>query len=81
MREALLTFPFILPALATIAVLGPSIRNVVIVLGITGWPIYTRVVRAETVRLRSLEFTNGGAGVGRHPRGEGCSGISARSCS
>jgi len=62
--DVMLTFPFILLALATIAVLGPSIRNVVIVLGITGWPIYTRVVRAETVRLRSLEFTMAARALG-----------------
>jgi peptide/nickel transport system permease protein len=55
--DVMLTFPFVLLALATIAVLGPSVRNVVIVLGITGWPIYTRVVRAEVIRLRALEFT------------------------
>ena len=55
--DVMLTFPFVLLALATIAVLGPSVRNVVIVLGVTGWPIYTRVVRAEVVRLRTLEFT------------------------
>ncbi len=55
--DVMLTFPFILLALATIAVLGPSVRNVVIVLGVTGWPIYTRVVRSEVIRLRSLEFT------------------------
>ncbi|HKX18134.1 MAG TPA: ABC transporter permease, partial [bacterium] len=54
--DVMLTFPFVLLALATIAVLGPSVRNVVIVLGVTGWPIYTRVVRAEVVRLRTLEF-------------------------
>jgi peptide/nickel transport system permease protein len=55
--DVMLTFPFVLLALATIAVLGPSVRNVVIVLGVTGWPIYTRVVRAEVTRLRALEFT------------------------
>jgi peptide/nickel transport system permease protein len=55
--DVMLTFPFVLLALATIAVLGPSVRNVVIVLGMTGWPIYTRVVRAEVIRLRALEFT------------------------
>lgn len=62
--DVMLTFPFVLLALATIAVLGPSIRNVVIVLGITGWPIYTRVVRAEVVRLRTLEFTVAARAIG-----------------
>lgn len=62
--DVMLTFPFVLLALATIAVLGPSIRNVVIVLGVTGWPIYTRVVRAEVVRLRTLEFAVAARAIG-----------------
>ena len=62
--DVMLTFPFVLLALATIAVLGPSVRNVVIVLGVTGWPIYTRVVRAEVVRLRALEFTVAARAIG-----------------
>ena len=62
--DVMLTFPFVLLALATIAVLGPSVRNVVIVLGVTGWPIYTRVVRAEVVRLKTLEFTVAARAIG-----------------
>jgi len=62
--DVMLTFPFILLALATIAVLGPSVRNVVIVLGITGWPVYTRVVRAEVARLRRLEFVEAAHALG-----------------
>jgi peptide/nickel transport system permease protein len=62
--DVMLTFPFILLALATIAVLGPSVRNVIIVLGVTGWPIYTRVVRSETVRLAGLEFTTAARALG-----------------
>ncbi|HET6368351.1 MAG TPA: ABC transporter permease [Pseudomonadales bacterium] len=51
-----LTFPFVLLALAVIAVLGPSLTNMIFVLGIAGWPIYTRVIRAETMALREREF-------------------------
>jgi len=45
-------------------VLGPGLRNIVIVLGITGWPIYTRVVRAEVIRLGSLEFIEAARAIG-----------------
>lgn len=51
-----LTFPFVLLALAVIAVLGPSLTNMIIVLGVAGWPIYARVIRAETLALRDREF-------------------------
>jgi peptide/nickel transport system permease protein len=51
-----LAFPFILLAIAVVAVLGPSLRNIIIVLGITGWVVYARVIRAEVLSVRELEF-------------------------
>jgi peptide/nickel transport system permease protein len=54
--NVMLTFPFVLLALAVIAVLGPSLVNMIAVLGAAGWPIYTRVVRAETLAIREREF-------------------------
>ncbi len=54
--DTLLAFPFILLALAAVAVVGPSFGNMIVVLGVTGWPVYTRVVRAETLKYRQLEF-------------------------
>lgn len=60
----MMTFPFILLALAVIAVLGSSFTNVVIVLGIGSWPIYTRVVRFEVQKIKSLEYIAAGRVVG-----------------
>src|SRR5262249_35687761 len=54
--NVMLTFPFVLLALAVIACLGPSLPNMIAVLGIAAWPIYTRVVRAETLAIREREF-------------------------
>jgi peptide/nickel transport system permease protein len=54
--NVMLSFPFVLLALAVIAVLGPSLPNIISVLGAAGWPIYARVVRAETLSLREREF-------------------------
>jgi peptide/nickel transport system permease protein len=64
-----LTFPFVLLALAVIAVLGPSLTNMIFVLGVAGWPIYTRVIRAETMALREREFVVAARALGmRHTR-------------
>jgi peptide/nickel transport system permease protein len=60
----MLTFPFVLLALAVIAVLGPSVPNMIAVLGATGWPIYARVIRAETFALREREFVTAARGLG-----------------
>jgi len=51
-----LAFPFILLAIAVVAVLGPSLRNIIIVLGVTGWVVYARVIRAEVLSAREAEF-------------------------
>jgi peptide/nickel transport system permease protein len=60
----MLTFPFILLALAVIAVLGPSLPNMIVVLGVAGWPLYARVVRAETLSIRERDFIVAGRALG-----------------
>jgi peptide/nickel transport system permease protein len=62
--NVMLTFPFVLLALAVIAVLGTSFRNLIIVLAITAWPIYTRVVRAQVQTLREREFIQAARVIG-----------------
>jgi len=62
--NVMLTFPFVLLALAVIAVLGPSLINMIIVLGVADWPLYTRVIRAETMALREREFVTAGRALG-----------------
>jgi len=54
--NVMLTFPFVLLALTVISVLGPSFANVILVLGIASWPIYTRVIRSEVLKLRELDY-------------------------
>ncbi len=56
MVDVMLGFPFILLAMSLVAVLGPSLQNIIIALGLTGWPIFTRVTRVETLKLREMEF-------------------------
>lgn len=51
-----LAFPLILLALAVVALLGASLRNLVIVMAITTWMIYARVVRGVSLTLREQEF-------------------------
>lgn len=51
-----LAFPLILLALAIVAILGPNLRNLVIVMAVTAWMIYARVVRGVTLSMCSQEF-------------------------
>ncbi|GAA4134140.1 ABC transporter permease [Aminobacter aganoensis] len=51
-----LAIPFLVLALAMAAVVGPSLWNIVVILGLTNWVQYARVVRAESLVLREREF-------------------------
>jgi len=54
--NAMLAFPFILLAMTLVIVLGASMQNVIIALGLSNWPIFARVARIETRKLREQEF-------------------------
>jgi peptide/nickel transport system permease protein len=51
-----LSFPTILLALAIMAVLGPGLDKVIIVLGLTGWVQYGRIVRGQVLSIKQEEF-------------------------
>jgi len=56
LADAQLAFPFILLAIGIIAVLGPSFPTLIVVVGLSGWVGYARVLRAQVLGLRSREF-------------------------
>ena len=54
--DAMLSIPAILLAVLTVAVLGPSFFNLILVLGLTRWPRYTRVAYGQTLQLVTLPY-------------------------
>jgi len=62
--DAQLAFPFILLAIGIIGVLGPSFPTLVVVIGLSGWVAYARVLRSQTLVLRSREFVEAVHGLG-----------------
>ena len=56
--DAQLAFPFILLAIGIIGVLGPSFPTLIVVIGLSGWVSYARVLRSQVLVLRSREFVD-----------------------
>jgi peptide/nickel transport system permease protein len=54
--DVMLSIPTLFLILAVLALLGPSIYNVMIVIGLTSWPGLTRLVRAEVLSVREREY-------------------------
>jgi peptide/nickel transport system permease protein len=59
-----LAFPFILLAIAVIGVLGASLRNIIIVIGVSSWVVYARIVRSEVLSIREREFVQAAIALG-----------------
>jgi peptide/nickel transport system permease protein len=59
-----LAIPLILLAIAVIVVLGSSVKVLILVIGLTQWMAYARMVRGETLSLREKDFVMSGYAVG-----------------
>lgn len=62
--DVLLAFPGILLAIAMVAVLGPSLVNVVVALSLIGWVGYARLVRGQVLKIRELEYVQAARALG-----------------
>jgi peptide/nickel transport system permease protein len=63
-----LAFPFILLALSIVALMGPSLRNIIIVFVITTWPVYARTTRGVVLALRAQDFVQAARSLGASDR-------------
>jgi len=62
--DIMLCFPSFFLILAVIAILEPSIWNIMIVIGLTGWMGITRLVRADFISLKERDFVQAARGIG-----------------
>lgn len=62
--DALLSLPFVVLAIAVVAVIGPGLTNVALVLGFTGWVTFAKLVRGEVLRIREYSFIEAAYSIG-----------------
>lgn len=59
-----LAFPFVLLVIAVVAVVGGGLLNEIIVIGITGWVGYARVIRGQVLSVREKEYVEAARAIG-----------------
>ena len=57
-------FPFILLAIAVLAVMGPGLSNLILVLGVNGWVRYGRITRSQVLSFREEDFVLAARSIG-----------------
>jgi peptide/nickel transport system permease protein len=70
--DVLMAFPGILLAIALVAAIGPSLRNVVIALATIGWVGYARLVRGQVLKAREFEYVQAARSLGASARASSC---------
>lgn len=62
--DAMIAFPNLILLLGVIAILGPGVTNVMIAIGINTFPIYARLIRAQTLSLKQQDFVTAARAIG-----------------
>ena len=64
--DVLLAFPGILLAIAMVAVLGPGLNHLIFALCAIGWVSYTRLARAQLLKIREIEYVSAARALGTY---------------
>lgn len=64
LTEVVMAFPFLLICITMSVILGPSIYNVMLIIGLLGWPGISRMIRAQILSLREQEFMEAATALG-----------------
>jgi peptide/nickel transport system permease protein len=62
--DVMLSFPLILLAIVIVAILGPGLKNVVIAVGVSQVPLFSRLSRSLALSVRHLEFVQAAISLG-----------------
>jgi peptide/nickel transport system permease protein len=62
--DAIMCFPTLIIIISIVAMVGPSIYNVMLVIGLLGWPSNARLVRGQILSLREREFVEAARCIG-----------------
>jgi ABC-type dipeptide/oligopeptide/nickel transport system permease subunit len=65
--DGMLAIPTFFLALLILALFGPSLRNVILVIGLTAWMVVARVVRSEVLRAKNEEYVTAATSIGASP--------------
>ena len=64
LTDAMLALPFLILAIAFAAVLGPSLTNAMIAIGLSAVPIFVRLARGQAINVRSEDYIEGARAIG-----------------
>ncbi|WP_246943132.1 oligopeptide ABC transporter permease [Bacillus pinisoli] len=62
--DVFMSFPYLMVILVLVSVMGPSLFNIILVLGLLGWPPIARIVRGSVLSLKEMDYVKAGVALG-----------------
>jgi peptide/nickel transport system permease protein len=66
--EVIMTFPVLFAVIVLVALVGPNVFNVILVIGVLGWPGLARLIRGQVLSLRETDYVTAARAVGARDR-------------
>lgn len=69
LTDVFMSFPYFMVILVLVAVLGPSLLNIILAIGVLGWPAIARLTRGSVLSIKQMDYVKAGIALGfRSPR-------------
>jgi peptide/nickel transport system permease protein len=66
--ELVMTFPLFFAVIILVSLIGPNVFNVIVVIGVLGWPGLARLVRGQVLSLREMDYVTAARALGATDR-------------
>jgi peptide/nickel transport system permease protein len=64
LTDIFMSFPYLMVILVIVSIMGPSLYNIIIVLGLLGWPGIARIVRGSVLSVKEMDYVKAGIALG-----------------
>ncbi|WP_433744395.1 oligopeptide ABC transporter permease [Falsibacillus pallidus] len=62
--DVFMSFPYLMVILVLVSIMGPSLFNIIVVLGLLGWPPIARIVRGSLLSIKEMDYIKAGVALG-----------------
>ena len=62
--DVFMSFPYLMVILVLVSIMGPSLFNIIVVLGLLGWPGIARIVRGSVLSIKQMDYIKAGVALG-----------------
>ncbi|MED4581194.1 oligopeptide ABC transporter permease [Brevibacillus choshinensis] len=62
--DVFMSFPYLMVILVLVSIMGPDLYNIIIVLGLLGWPAICRIVRGSVLSIKEMDYVKAGIALG-----------------